>query len=109
MGLPTVGAKVGGIPEAVRDGETGLLFEREDVEGLAACLRGLIVDADTRRRLGGNARRHFARRFTLERMVSRTTSVYEDALGRKPVGAPAGTRVPIDTAGPRESDGARSA
>ena len=55
MGLPLVGSRVGGIPEIVRPGETGFLFEPRDGAALGGILAALASDSDLRRRLGGGA------------------------------------------------------
>lgn len=54
--LPIVAHSIGGVPEAVLDGETGLLVSPEDSPALTAAFARLINDADLRRRLGANAR-----------------------------------------------------
>ena len=57
-GLAIVATAVGGIPEFIRDGETGLLAPAESVDALAEAMRRLATDGDSRARLGSNARRH---------------------------------------------------
>jgi glycosyltransferase involved in cell wall biosynthesis len=52
FGLPVVGHAVGGVPEAVRDGETGLLVPPGDTAALTSALERLIVDRALRERLG---------------------------------------------------------
>ena len=79
-GLPVVASDVGGVREAVVDGETGFLVPREDVDALAKRLRTLILDASLRRRMGGLGRQRFLQEFTFERMYRKTLQVYEDAL-----------------------------
>lgn len=76
-GLPIVATKAGGIPELVMHGENGLLVEAGDVDGLAAALERLIVDADLRRRLG-KAGRDRARAYTPEAMAQRYLALYRD-------------------------------
>lgn len=56
--LPVVATRVGGLPEVVKDGETGLLCEPANPEDLAAKLSLLIEDDDLRKKMG-NAGRHF--------------------------------------------------
>jgi len=56
MERPVVAARVGGVPEAVFHGRTGLLVERNDVQGLTAAIRSLLCDLDRARTLGQNAR-----------------------------------------------------
>jgi len=62
FGLPVIGHAIGGVPEAVRHGETGLLVEPGDTAGLTAAIRQLVTDRALRERMGANgktwARRH---------------------------------------------------
>ncbi|MFB3134014.1 MAG: glycosyltransferase family 4 protein, partial [Rhodothermales bacterium] len=55
-GKPVIGAWSGGIPDAVRDGETGLLVEPDDEADLAAAMLRLLRDAPLAARLGRNGR-----------------------------------------------------
>lgn len=55
-GLPAVASDVGGIPEVVRDGETGLLVPPGDVDALAGALDRLVADGRLRSRLAAGAR-----------------------------------------------------
>jgi glycosyltransferase involved in cell wall biosynthesis len=73
-GLPVVATRVGGIPEAVVDGVTGLLVDPDSPAQLAAALRG--VDAATLRRMGANARRRYVEKFQVERVVSELDAIY---------------------------------
>lgn len=57
FGLPVVGHAVGGVPEAVRHEETGLLVAPGDASGLSSALGRLILDARLRERLGENGRK----------------------------------------------------
>jgi glycosyltransferase involved in cell wall biosynthesis len=71
--LPVVATRVGGVPEVVADGVTGLLVEPEDPEGLAAALDRVAFDEELRQRFGraGAARvdEHFDARSTARQMV----------------------------------------
>lgn len=62
-GLPVVASRVGGIPELVEDGQTGLLTEPRDVGGLARALDQLASDPALRRRMGALARQRAVERF----------------------------------------------
>ncbi len=55
-GVPVVASRVGGIPELVADGETGLLVARDDAGALAAAVGALLADAERRARMGRAAR-----------------------------------------------------
>jgi colanic acid/amylovoran biosynthesis glycosyltransferase len=63
MGLPVIGSRHAGIPDAVLPEETGLLVAEADVAGLEAAMLRLTEDAALRRRLGEGARRHVERHF----------------------------------------------
>lgn len=67
-GLPVVASGVGGVPESVRDGETGLLVAKDEPERLAAALQRLIADPELRVRMGRRGRLA-ALRFTDEQMA----------------------------------------
>ncbi len=56
-GLPAIGTRSGGIPDAVRDGETGLLVPPDNVEALTEAMRRLLTDEALARRLGQANRR----------------------------------------------------
>jgi glycosyltransferase involved in cell wall biosynthesis len=68
LGIPTVASRAGGNPEIVRDGQTGLLFDKGDPASLAAAVRRLAADGTLRARLA-QAGRQAAGGFTFERMV----------------------------------------
>ena len=57
LGKPAVGARIGGIPELVKDGETGLNFETGNVEDLRSKIKYLINNTDKIVVMGKNARR----------------------------------------------------
>jgi glycosyltransferase involved in cell wall biosynthesis len=65
-GLPVVATAVGGVGEAVVDGETGLLVRPADPEALAAALASIVADASLRRRLGAAGRARAEALFDLE-------------------------------------------
>jgi len=81
-GLPVVATRVGGIPEYVAEGETGLLVPPRDPQALAAAIESLIVDPARREALGRAGRRRVEERFTAERMVAQTVQLYRRLLGR---------------------------
>ena len=80
---PVVATSVGGVPEVVSDGETGLLVPAGDMFGLAEALARLLrVDAD-RERMGAAAARRARETFALDRMRAATQAVYDEALGAR--------------------------
>jgi glycosyltransferase involved in cell wall biosynthesis len=78
--LPVVASRVGGIPEVVTDGESGLLVPPGEVGPLVTALRRLADDEALRRRLGAAARAAIEARFDLDVCVDGLTSVYERAV-----------------------------
>jgi|GEM_PF-1477114 len=67
-GLPIVASRVGGVPEMIEDGVSGILYEAGDEAALAESLERLWRDPDLARRLGIAARRRYEERFTLDAM-----------------------------------------
>jgi glycosyltransferase involved in cell wall biosynthesis len=80
-GNPVVATAVDGIPEIVRDGETGLLFDHEDHEALASRLIDLIQDPARAARLADAGRQLVHSRFTVAKFAEGMNAVYADALG----------------------------
>ncbi len=76
---PTIGARVGGIPEEIVDGKTGLLVERGDADALARSILQLLEDDDLRMKLGRNARQFVAKQFDPDVIVRSLLDVYEAA------------------------------
>ncbi|WP_313698385.1 glycosyltransferase [Achromobacter sp.] len=77
-GLPVVGTNVGGVPEVIKHGETGLLVPFGDVSALADSLGRLIGDQELRRRMGeaGRAYIHGERKFTVSGMATAMEGAY---------------------------------
>ncbi|MFH1008021.1 MAG: glycosyltransferase [Candidatus Latescibacterota bacterium] len=80
MGLPVVGTTVGGIPEAVRDGENGFLVPPRNPKALSEAICRLLKDRSLRERFG-RAGRIAVRRFDIRETVRQTTAIYADLLG----------------------------
>ena len=76
-GKPVVATRVGGIPEVVADGETGLLVPPRDADAMAAAIVRLLEDAALRARMGAAALARVREHFSAERMVQRTLRVYQ--------------------------------
>jgi glycosyltransferase involved in cell wall biosynthesis len=75
-GLPVVATAVGGLPEVVADGVTGLLVPAGDAGALARAIVRLLDDEGLRRRLGAGGRRLVAERFSYERYARLVGGVY---------------------------------
>jgi glycosyltransferase involved in cell wall biosynthesis len=81
-GLPVVSTAVGGVPELVREGETGLLVPSEDAGALAQALQALVDDAARRRAMGAAARQHAVAHFDIRHTVRGYEQLYEALLKR---------------------------
>ena len=88
-GLPVVSSRVGGVPELVVDGETGLLVPPGDPAAMAAALGHLISDAGLRRRLGASGRKRAERCFDVRRQRRAHLDCYTRELARLGVPEPA--------------------
>jgi glycosyltransferase involved in cell wall biosynthesis len=77
---PVVTTMVGGNPELVVDGETGLLVGPADARSLAVAVTRILRDPDRARRLGENGLRRVRSQFTIGAMVKKYQSIYDAAL-----------------------------
>jgi glycosyltransferase involved in cell wall biosynthesis len=79
-GVPVVATNVGGVPEVVLDGRTGLLVPPGDSAALAGAIAMVLRDRALGERLGSAGRERVVTEFTVERMLQGTLGVYADAL-----------------------------
>jgi glycosyltransferase involved in cell wall biosynthesis len=79
-GLPVVATAVGGVPELVVDGETGMLVPPGDERSLASALRRLLADPELRRQMGDAGRRRAEQLFDLGRFHREHLELYERLL-----------------------------
>jgi glycosyltransferase involved in cell wall biosynthesis len=73
---PVVATRVGGVPEAVADGETGILVRPGDVAALRDAILTLAGDPGLRQRLGAAGRDRVAREFPVDKMVASYEALY---------------------------------
>ena len=83
-GLPVVAARVGGNPEIVQDGVSGLLYAQDSGDGLESALLRYVMDPDLRRSHGAAARRRVVQNFSLEAMVQRYLDLYDELFSPSP-------------------------
>lgn len=84
MGVPVLATAVGGIPEIVEDGETGLLVAAPPTaDAFARPLESLLADKQLRDRLGAAARARFEEQLTAERWAQRLRALYDDVLAER--------------------------
>lgn len=82
-GLPVVATRVGGLPELVREGRTGLLVEPRDPGSLAVAVAGLLADPQRRAALGEAGRELQAATYDIDVWVRRLEGLYLELLERK--------------------------
>lgn len=80
-GKPVVGTKMGGLPELVQDGKTGLLFEAGNVSELTAALDRLMSSADLRAQMGKAGRQRAEAMFSLEIHNAGLMDIYKSVIG----------------------------
>jgi glycosyltransferase involved in cell wall biosynthesis len=81
VGLPIVASDVGGVGEALVDGESGLLVPAGDRDALTRALIDLLDDAGRRARMGDAGKRRVERCFSRSTMIDRLLEVYSEASG----------------------------
>lgn len=79
-GLAVVATGVGGLPEAVDHGQTGLLVEPGNAAGLALAILTLLGDSEVRARMGEKGRRLVEGQFSLDGMLARTAALYVETF-----------------------------
>ena len=82
-GLPVVATRVGGIPELVTDGVTGLLVPTDEPEALSQTMTKLIQNPDLRLRMGTAGRKRVEEELSLDTCVRRYEDLYREILRRK--------------------------
>lgn len=79
-GKPIIATEVGGTPEAIAQGQTGILVPPKDPDALAASLRTVLSNQDLAERLGKAARTSARKHFSAVTMVQNMTRIYEEIL-----------------------------
>jgi glycosyltransferase involved in cell wall biosynthesis len=80
---PVVATAVGGVPDAIREGDTGYLVQPGDVNSLADRLNALLSDAALRRRLGQAGQARARREYSAVAAIDRLTAAYRAVIGRR--------------------------
>lgn len=80
--LPVIATAVGGNPELVVDGVTGMLVPTDDADAMARALAVLVQDAAKRKAMGDKGRERVLREFSLDAMVRNYQALYLDCLNQ---------------------------
>jgi glycosyltransferase involved in cell wall biosynthesis len=94
-GLPIVATQIGGTPEVVEQGHTGILVAPRDPEALAGAMLTVSNDRGLARSMGRSARRRAETSFSLSRMTAAYEALYEEVLARPGVQAAKESHVSI--------------
>ena len=78
VGLPVVGSRIGGVPYAVKENETGLLVEPKSIGSLQTALRSLLRDSDLAERLGQAGSARAEAEFDWRLLSERTSEIFND-------------------------------
>ncbi len=82
-GVPVVASDVGGIPEVVKHGETGLLYPLGNIEALAQAIEQILRSQDLRDSLGAAARKRSEQTFAKDILLPRWETFYQEVLADK--------------------------
>ncbi len=82
--VPTIGTRVGGVPELIQDGVNGSLFDVGDVEGMSRAAIALLRDPGRLEAMAANGRRTAQDHFCASRVIPLYESYYKEVLMRKP-------------------------
>ncbi|GGK77492.1 glycosyltransferase [Amphritea balenae] len=85
-GIPVIGTRVGGIPEAVIDGETGFVVESENVEELASAIIKIINDDSQARLMGARGRDMVLNRFNIAEQSIKLEELYLNIINNHTLG-----------------------
>lgn len=83
LGKPVIGARIGGIPELVKDGESGLTFEPGNVEDLRDKIKYFINSPEKISEMGRNARKFVERELNPEKHYQELMKIYQMATRKK--------------------------
>ena len=76
MEVPVIATNIGGLPEVVEDGKTGILIPPGDVNALCSAIKYLVKNPEARLKMGENGRARVLEKFTIEQNVRKTEDVF---------------------------------
>ncbi len=79
-GKTIIATRVGGIPEAIKDGETGILVSPRDYHALTKGLLELLNDPEKRKEMGKKGKQRALQHFNVERMVKEYSNIYDECI-----------------------------
>jgi glycosyltransferase involved in cell wall biosynthesis len=91
-GVPVVGARAGGVPDVIADGQDGVLVPFGNVAVIAAAIGRLLRDRELARRLGEAGRAKVLRELTWDRIYAQVRAIYDQVINKPP--RHQGTKIP---------------
>jgi glycosyltransferase involved in cell wall biosynthesis len=85
-GTPVVSFDVGGMPDMIKDGETGALAKNRDPEKLGGAILGLLFDPEKRQEVGINCRRLIEQKYDLQHQAENYLALYKDLIKQNRAG-----------------------
>ncbi len=82
LGKPVIGSRIGGIPEQIRDGIEGILFEPGNVQELANALDALADSPEKARVMGLQGRARLSEKYALSKHMDTLLALYKELLSR---------------------------
>lgn len=80
-GKPVIASKVGGIPELIKDGDTGFLIPPQDTEALSRCIIKLLSsDRDFLEKMGLAGRKYMSEKFNINVLIRELEMIYKELL-----------------------------
>jgi len=76
MRVPVIATNIGGLPEVVEDGKTGILVPPGDVNALCSAIKYLVNNPEARLKMGENGRLRVLEKFTIEENVRKTEDIF---------------------------------
>ena len=83
LAIPSVASRVGGVPECVIDGKTGILVDPANIEEVSDNIQKMILDSDLRTRMGSEAKAFVLEKFHMEKIASAYEEFYKEILKSK--------------------------
>jgi glycosyltransferase involved in cell wall biosynthesis len=81
MGVPVIYTDVGGVAEIVQNGETGLLFQPGDVEGISQAVLSFLDDEEKAKTFGQRGREAACTKFSFQHRLRNVEKIYADVVG----------------------------
>ncbi len=83
LGVPIVASRVGGIPEIVRDNQTGILVSAGDADSFAGAIKSLLADENRRFAMSQEAIKWIKGKFKARDMIEEISKLYQELLALK--------------------------